>query len=135
VVPDRNAEDAVTPLFEETDDRFEVRPSSISGAGLGVFARGDLPAGSILAVIGVRVKRESVADRCTHFADHHKFRIGDELLIPLGFGGLVNHSNKPNLEKVIDGVRVFFRTLRPILADEELTFRYPDSALERFEIA
>jgi len=125
----------MTPFADETDDRFELRPSAIPGAGLGVFARVDLPAGSVLAVIGVRVKRESVSDRCTHFADHHKFRIGDELLIPLGLGGLVNHSANPNLEKVIEGDRVFFLAPRPIAAGEELFFRYPDSALERFGIA
>ena len=125
----------MTPIVDETDDRFELQPSTIPEAGLGVFARVDLPLGATLDVIGVRVKRESLSDRCTHFADHHKFRIGDELLIPLGLGGLVNHSATPNLEKVIDGNRFFFRTLRPIAAGEEVFFRYPDSALERFGIS
>lgn len=124
----------MTPFVNETDDRFELRPSGIAGAGLGVFARMDLPAGSTLEVIGVRVTRESVSDQCTHFADRHKFRLGDELLIPLGFGGLVNHSTNPNLDKVIEGDRIRFRTNRPIVAGEELFFRYPDSALIRFGI-
>jgi SET domain-containing protein len=122
------------PLLDETDDRFEVRESTTPGAGLGVFARVGLPAGAVLEVVGVRVRRESVSDRCTHFADHHKFRVGDTLLIPVGLGGLVNHSTAPNLEKVIDADRVFLRTLRPVVAGEELFFRYPDSALERFGI-
>src|SRR5437899_12818876 len=90
------------PFLDETDDRFELRASTIPGAGLGVFARVDLPAQAMLEVIGVLVRRESVADRCTHFADRHKFRVGDRLLIPAGFGGLVNHSANPNLDKVID---------------------------------
>ena len=122
----------VTPFLDETDDRFEVRDSTIPGAGAGVFARVDLSRGSTLEVIGVRVRRETVSDRCTHFADHHKFRVGDCLLIPVGFGGLVNHSSTPNLEKLIEGERVFFRALGPIAAGEELFFRYPDAALERF---
>ena len=63
-------------------------------------------------MIGVLVRRESVADRCTHFADHHKFLVGDKLLIPVGFAGMINHSANPNLEKVIDGDRVFLRALR-----------------------
>jgi hypothetical protein len=126
----------MSPLFlDETDDRFEVRPSTVPGAGRGVFARVALPAGATLDVIGVLVRRESVADRCTHFADHHKFRVGDKLLIPVGLGGLVNHSTEPNLEKLLDGERVFFRTLRPIAAGEELFFRYPDAALERLGLA
>lgn len=122
------------PLIDETDDRFELRPSTIPGAGLGVFARIDLPAGATLEVIGVLVRRESVSDRCTHFADCHKFRVGDKLLIPVGYGGLVNHSAEPNLEKRIEGERVFLRALRPIAAGEELFFRYPDAALERLGI-
>ncbi|MDB5307408.1 MAG: Proteins containing domain protein [Gemmataceae bacterium] len=122
------------PLLDEPDDRFELRPSTIPGAGQGVFARVDLPAGAVLEVIGVLVGRESAADRCTHFADCHKFRVGDQLLIPVGYGGLVNHSASPNLEKVIDGGGVFLRAVRPIAAGEELFFRYPDSALDRLGI-
>lgn len=125
----------MNPFLDETDDRFEVRPSTVPGAGLGVFVRVALPTGATLEAIGVLVRRESVSDRCTHFADHHKFRVGDKLLIPVGFGGLVNHSVDPNLEKLIDGERVFLRTLRPVAAGEELFFRYPDAALERFGLA
>lgn len=124
-----------TPFLNEADDRFELRPSTVPGAGLGVFARVDLPAGATLEVIGVLVRRESVSDRCTHFADCHKFRVGDMLLIPVGYGGLVNHSHAPNLEKHLDGDRVFLRTVRPVAAGEELFFRYPDAALERFGLA
>ena len=122
----------MTPFLDESDGRYEVRPSTTPGAGAGVFARVDLPAGAVLDVIGVRVRRETTSDRCTHFADHHKFRVGDCLLIPVGFGGLVNHSTTPNLEKLIEGERVYFRAVRPIAAGEELFFRYPDAALERF---
>lgn len=125
----------MNPFLEETDDRFELRPSTIPAAGLGVFTRVELPSGAMLEVIGVLVKRESISDRCSHFADHHKFRIGDKLLIPVGFGGLVNHSTEPNLEKVIEDDRVFLRSVRPIAGGEELFFRYPDSALERFGLA
>jgi hypothetical protein len=121
-------------LLDETDGRFELRPSTIAGAGLGVFACVELPAGFTLEVIGVLVRRESISDCCTHFADHHKFRLGDRLLIPVGFGGLVNHSGSPNLEKVIEGDRLFLRGLRTVSADEELFFRYPEAALERFGI-
>jgi len=123
------------PFVDEADDRFELRLSTIPGAGLGVFARVDLPAGAMLEVIGVLIGRESVSDRCTHFADHHKFRIGDKLLIPAGFGGLVNHSRTPNLEKVIEGDRIFLRAVRVLTAGEELFFEYPNTALERFGIS
>jgi hypothetical protein len=121
-------------LLDESDARWELRSSTIPGAGRGVFARIDLPAGAALEVIGVLVRSESAADSCTRFADCHKFRVGDRLLIPVGFGAMVNHSTSPNLEKVIDGERIWLRTLRPISAGEELFFRYPDSALVRLGI-
>lgn len=130
-----DAEEAVILCADETDARFELRPSTVPGAGLGVFARVDLPAGATLEVIGVLIRRESLSDLCTHFADLHKFRLGDKLLIPLGLGGMVNHSPDPNLEKAIDGDRIFFRAFRPITAGEELFFQYPVAALERFGIA
>jgi hypothetical protein len=124
----------MTPFVDEPDDRFELRPSTIPGAGQGVFARCDLPPGAELVVIGVLVRRESISDRCSHFADCHKFRVGDRLLIPLGFGGLVNHCADPNLDRIADGDRVILRANRPITRGEELFFRYSDSALERFGI-
>lgn len=123
----------MTPLVDEPDGRFAAGPSTVAGAGRGLFARVDLPAGAVLEVVGVLVQRDSPADVCTHFADRHKLRVGDDLLlIPTGFGALVNHSAAPNLERLADGDRVFFRTLRPVAAGEELFFRYPDAALERF---
>jgi len=85
-------------LLDETDDRFEVRESSIPGAGQGVFAVKPLRSGDRLRVIGVFINRNSVSDQCTRFADEHKFRVGDRLLIPAGFGGMVNHSaTAPNM--------------------------------------
>lgn len=127
----------MNPLIDPpADDRFEVRPSRIPGAGLGVFARADLPAGAELEVVGVLVRRDSPADRCTHFADHHKFRVGaDLLLIPVGLGGLVNHAADANLERVEHAGGVVLRTRRPVAAGEELVFSYSESARQRMGLA
>jgi hypothetical protein len=127
----------VNPLIDPpADDRFEVRPSAIPGAGLGVFARAALPAGAELEVVGVLVRRDSVADRCTHFADHHKFTVGaDLLLIPVGVGGMVNHAAAANLERVEFADRVVLRTVRSIAAGEELVFAYSAAARERLGLS
>ena len=127
----------MNPLIDPpADDRFEVRPSAIPGAGLGVFARAELPAGAELEVVGVLVRRDSAADRCTHFADHHKFRVGaDLLLIPVGVGGLVNHAADANLERVEYPGREVLRTRRPVAAGEELVFSYSESARQRLGLA
>jgi hypothetical protein len=119
-------------VIDETDDRFYVGDSKITGAGKGLFARVPLAAGDRLAVMGVLVRPESVADACTHYADDHKFRVGDLLLIPLGYGGMANHSRNPNMEKVVEGDRLYLQALRSIAAGEELLFCYSEYAQERF---
>ncbi len=123
----------MNPLIDPpADDRFELRPSSVPGAGLGVFARVALPAGAELEVVGVLVRRDSDADRCTHFADHHKFTVGaDLLLVPVGLGGMVNHAAEANLERVEHPGRVVLRTARPVAAGEELFFAYSEAARRR----
>ena len=120
-----------TPV-DETDGRFYVDVSTIPDAGNGLFAKVPLNQGERLEAIGVLVRPDSLADRCTGYADQHKFRAGEYLLIPLGFAGMANHSTTPNLEKVIEGDRVFLQTLRPVSAGEELFFTYSEYAQERF---
>jgi hypothetical protein len=85
-------------LVEETDNRFYIGESSLPNAGLGVFAAENIPAGSWLEIIGVQVRRNSVADHCTHYADAYKFEARatgekvDRLVVPMGYGGMVNHA-------------------------------------------
>lgn len=121
-------------LLQETDDRFEIRPSTIPEAGEGLFARVPLAAGDRLEAVGVLVKSGSLEDRCTAFADEYKLRVGDLLLIPTGFAGKLNHADFPNLQKVVEGQRLYMQALRPVAAGEELSFTYSDYARQRFGI-
>ncbi|MPZ16540.1 MAG: SET domain-containing protein-lysine N-methyltransferase [Luteitalea sp.] len=121
-------------VVNEDDDRFSIAESSTPGAGDGLFARVPLEKGARLRVVGVRVAPNSVADRCTRYADEHKYRVGDSLLIPLGYGAMANHSSTPNVAKVVDGHDVYLQALRDIEAGEELCFAYDAYALERFGI-
>ena len=91
-------------------------------------------AGERFQVQGVLVRKDSLADRCTAYADAYKFRVGNDLLIPLGYGGLVNHSLSPNLEKVVEGKKVYLQALRPINVGEELFFCYSRYAQRRFRL-
>jgi SET domain-containing protein len=122
-------------ILDEADERFYTAPSTIAGAGRGLFARVPLKAGDRLAVVGVLIRRDSEADRCTAFADEYKLRAGDHLLIPCGAAALANHSPQPNLEKVVEGADVFLRLLRDVEAGEELCFAYSDYARERYGLA
>jgi uncharacterized protein len=121
-------------LAPAADGRVVVRPSGIPGAGDGLFAAADLPAGERIEVVGLFVPADSPVDRFTRFADTHKFRVGDRLLIPVNEAGMANHSSSPNLVKRIDGDRVFLETTRDVSAGEELFLQYPDSALERMNL-
>ena len=96
-----------------------------------MFAKAPLAEGDRLQVHGVLIRADSVSDQCTAYADAYKFRVGDDLLIPLGYGAMVNHSADPNLEKVIEGEQVYLRALRPIREDEELLFCYSENAQTR----
>jgi SET domain-containing protein len=122
-------------FLDERDDRFYVAPSTIPGAGRGLFARVPLKAGDRLEVIGVLVPRDSASDGYTAFADEYKFRAGDYLLIPCGIAALANHSPEPNVGKVVEGEAVFLELLRDVEAGEELCFAYSNYARERFVIA
>ena len=121
-------------VIAEGDERFYVNTSTISGAGDGLFAKTFLAEGERLEVIGVLVPAGSVSDICTRYADCYKFRAGDLLLIPLGFGGMVNHSRNPNLKKVVDGQRVYLQTTRPIHPGEELFLTYGEGFFKVAEI-
>jgi hypothetical protein len=122
-------------IQRETDPRFRIGPSRLAGAGLGVFATTPLAAGDQLHVLGVLVPADSVADECTRYADAYKFRVGDHVLVPIGFGGIVNHSAAaPNMEKVRVGQEVYLRALRSIASGEELLYVYSDYARERFQL-
>jgi hypothetical protein len=124
---------AISAVVNESDPRFRVAPSTLPAAGQGLFANTRLEAGDRLEIIGVLVERDSISDACTHFADEHKVRVGDRLLlIPLGFGGMANHSADPNMEKVIEGDRAYLQALRTIEPGEEVFFRYTEYAQERF---
>ena len=110
-----------------------VGTSTVPGAGRGLFAKVPLATGDRLELVGVLVERDTISDECTHFADEHKVRVGERLLlIPMGLGGMVNHSSAPNMEKVIEGERAFLEALRPIEVGEEVFFRYSDYAQQRF---
>lgn len=109
---------------DEKDSRFIVKKSKVRGAGLGLFAGKSLKKGEALKVNGVLIRRGGEADRFTHYADRHKFRVGRHVLIPMGPAGMANHSFVPNMEKKIRGRQVYLRALRPLAKGEELFFTY-----------
>lgn len=121
-------------LFEETDTRFKIAPSTIPGAGLGLFASIPLAEGERLMIHGIAIRPGSIADQCTAYANLYKIRVGPYLIIPSGFSAMVNHSEtSPNLVREInDSACGWFVTNRPVAAGEELFFCYNPYALDQF---
>ena len=91
-------------LMQEKDDRFYIKESTIPDAGMGLFAKVSIKAGSILPIKGVQVQAGSAADQCTAYAKDYKFAACDRktnrYIVPLGYAAIVNHANHPRDKNV-----------------------------------
>lgn len=111
--------------------RIQTRRSGVHGKG--VYAVVDLAEGElVLEYTGEVITWEEALRRHPHDPSdpNHTFyfHTDDAHVIDAKFGGnssrWINHSCAPNCEAEVDGGRVFIRTLRPIVAGEELFYDY-----------
>jgi len=129
-------------IVDETDHRFCIKTSTLPNAGLGCFAKEPIPKGDYLEVIGVLVRCNSSADHCTHYANRYKFAARENhtaYVVPMGYGGMVNHTDDPKLQNVEirwmkntnkrspHAGEVVYVALRDIEADEELLGHYGEA--------
>jgi hypothetical protein len=133
-------------FVEETDTRFSIKESNIPNAGWGCFANTLLKKGDWLEIIGIYVTTGGITDQCTHYAKRYKFAGSPKMtakIVPMGYGGMVNHSDDPNLQncklEYAAGLnkrsehsgQVIYRFIKDILPDEELIGNYgPNIAQE-----
>jgi len=133
-------------IFEEDDDRFYIKESTIKGAGKGLFAKKKINKGEFLPITGVMVRRGGVADQCTYFFNAYKFAanvkrkgnlvdMGNYTIVPLGYAGIVNHDDgKQNVEiryvgdehpqKSIHAGKAVYWFIREVEQDEEILGNY-----------
>lgn len=115
-------------FVQPRDPRLEVKRSSLPHpqAGMGLFAAQPWEQGQKWEVRGILVEPFSVADKLTRYTDRCKWRTPAGLLIPLGYGALVNHSDTPNCEKLWDAERqvLYCEATRRIEAGEEWFLKY-----------
>lgn len=114
---------------------FRLKPSTIPGAGVGVFATADIPRGTVLhglfAPDDVRRLTWAEFDALpvpNEVKQHFVTRYEAECFVPLCFnrmsvGWYLNDSGEPNLGH--DASYEYF-ALRDIAAGEELLIRYDD---------
>lgn len=126
---------------EETDERFNIGPSTQPNAGDGLFAKELIKKGDFLEVIGVMVKCGSSADICTAYANSYKFAAAEKptnYIVPLGYAGIVNHTSdravqnvalsysKSRSKRSIHAGQVVYEAIRDIQPGEELLGYYGD---------
>jgi hypothetical protein len=112
---------------------FRLKPSAIPGAGVGVFATADIPAGAVLhelfAADDVRFltwAEFAALDVPAEVKENFAVRYDDGAYLPLDFnrlsvGWYLNDSRDPNLAHDADYV---YSALRAIGAGEELVIDY-----------
>lgn len=118
--------------MEEKDPRFYLAPSTIEGAGSGVFAKVPLKKNDFLRIIGLCVKSKTIADLLTSkIKNIHVYCFANSpipgFLIPMGYGGMVNHTddlNKRNCEITHIGGDVFYVLTKDVEQDEEILGNY-----------
>jgi SET domain-containing protein len=101
----------------------------IKGKGRGVITTRPIKRGKLVEASPViRMKKRDRLDRNTVLS-HYPFEWNDPPYVhafPLGFAGLLNHSDTPNckIESDIKGEVLCTYTLRNVEAGEELTWNY-----------
>jgi SET domain-containing protein len=129
-------------IVDEDDKRFYIAPSTVPGAGNGLFAKEMIRKGDCLEVIGVMVRAGSEADQCTEYANHYKFAASDKnptcYIVPLGYAGIVNHTDDKSQQNVFlsysksrskrnpNAGQVAYEALRDIVPGEEILGYYGD---------
>lgn len=101
----------------------------IAGKGRGVVTTRSIKRGKLVEASPViPMKKRDRLDRSTVLS-HYPFEWNDPPYVhafPLGFAGLLNHSDNPNckIEADIEGEVLCIYTLRAVKAGEELTWNY-----------
>jgi uncharacterized protein len=119
--------------------RIQVRRSGVHGKG--VFAVADIPAGEVvIEYLGEIISWAEALRRHPHDPKdpNHTFyfHIDDGRVIDAKVGGnaarWINHACEPNCESDETDGRVFIKTLRPLVAGEELFYDYRLTIDERY---
>lgn len=99
----------VNRTYRPLPDFLTIKKSDIDG--LGLFATENIRIGKTLGV--------------SHYVNNRDKHAG---IIRTPLGGFINHSETPNLMKIIksneDFIEIKVKTLRKIVAGEELTLKY-----------
>ena len=107
-----------------TASKVEVRESPIHGRGC--FATERIPAKTrVFEYTGRRISELEANERYWNRPNLYLFALRDGMIIDgIGMASLVNHSCSPNCKAEEEDGRIWYRTLRAVAKDEELTVDY-----------
>jgi len=101
-----------------------IEVKRITGKGRGVFAREDIPSGTVIETSPVLVVAEEDLES-TELAGYCFLWSKGKVGLPLGYGALYNHSYQPNAEYVDRTPQTkIYRAIRDITKGEEITINY-----------
>lgn len=121
---------AQTPLRSKHSPYYEIRRSPIQGRG--VFATRTVRKGTRMGeYFGQEITHEQADERYDdRNGRHHTFLfiLDDDTVVDARYGGsdakYINHSCDPNSESVIEDGRIWIESIKPIKADDEITYDY-----------
>jgi hypothetical protein len=114
---------------------FRLKPSTIPGAGVGVFTTADIPRGTVLKelfdpddVVRLTWPEFAALPVPDEVKENFVTRYDTECFLPraanrISVGWYLNDSDEPNLARDAD---YDYHTLRDVAAGEELLIRYDD---------
>jgi hypothetical protein len=121
--------------IEECDSRFCLKESRIPGAGRGVFTLKAIKKNDFLRVVGVVIKRNSIAGNILiKMPAFVKYVFVNPAipgwLLPTGYGGMVNHTDnieERNCDITFFGGDVYYLFTKDVEPDQELLGTYGDN--------
>ena len=102
--------------------------------GWGVFCKEKILKGeSVEQCYGLIDNYETTPLNAYTFALNTKHRYNNDSLMPLGYGGIYNHSNEPNIAyELIDKI-IEFKAIQDIESGDELCHNYGEGYLEKWK--
>ncbi|GMH37430.1 hypothetical protein BSKO_05303 [Bryopsis sp. KO-2023] len=100
-----------TPLSSQGYLEVKEVEYTSEAKGRGVFAVKPIPRGALVEVAHcILFPKQEYDDHLRHTAmEHYLFGKTDDMMLPLGFGALFNHSRSPNLDYRLDMPNLIIR--------------------------
>jgi SET domain-containing protein len=108
--------------------------STVEDGGLGVFALENIKKDEVIEIAPALILDfTDFVDTKWNLLFEYYFWMDDFVVMPLGYGGMYNHSKKPNAQYNVSKIdrTITFTALKNIKKGEEIFFNYKGSSSEK----